>query len=72
MLQAAPNGKSWIDSSTLMLRLQIPQIWSGLRPMEYSAKEDDDMDMGMKSREALNKASKTRISLLTGAKLTRL
>ncbi|CAD7797868.1 hypothetical protein CHRY9390_00241 [Chryseobacterium aquaeductus] len=54
-----PSGKSWIDSSTLMLRLQIPQIWSGLRPMEYSAKEDDDMDMGMKSREALNKSFKS-------------
>ncbi len=54
-----PNGKSWIDSSTLMLRLQIPQIWSALRPMEYSAKEDDDMDMGMKSREALNKSFKS-------------
>jgi len=53
-----PSGKSWIDSSTLMLRLQIPQIWSGLRPMEYSAKEDDDIDMGMKSREALIKAFK--------------
>lgn len=53
-----PSGKSWIDSSTLMLRLQIPQIWSGLRPMEYSAKEDDDIDMGMKSREALTKAFK--------------
>ncbi|MCX8533150.1 DUF1800 domain-containing protein [Chryseobacterium luquanense] len=53
-----PSGKSWIDSSTLMLRLQIPQIWSGLRPMEYSAKEDDDMDMGMKSREALIKSFK--------------
>lgn len=54
-----PSGKSWIDSSTLMLRLQIPQIWSGLRPMEYSAKEDDDIDMGMKSREALIKAFKS-------------
>ncbi|UOE37365.1 DUF1800 domain-containing protein [Chryseobacterium oryzae] len=53
-----PNGKSWIDSSSLMLRMQIPQIWSGIRPMEYSAKEDDDMDMGMKSREALNKSFK--------------
>lgn len=53
-----PSGKSWIDSSTLMLRLQIPQIWSGLRPMEYSAKEDDDIDMGMKSKEALIKAFK--------------
>ncbi|WP_300685114.1 DUF1800 domain-containing protein [Chryseobacterium sp.] len=54
-----PNGKSWIDSSTLMLRLQVPQIWSGLRPLEYSPREDDDIDMGMKSREtALNKTFK--------------
>ncbi|MCS3868803.1 uncharacterized protein (DUF1800 family) [Chryseobacterium ginsenosidimutans] len=44
-----PNGKSWIDSSTLMLRLQIPQIWSGLRPLDYRPKEDDDLDMGMKN-----------------------
>lgn len=54
-----PNGKSWIDSSTLMLRLQIPQIWSGLRPLEYSPRQDDDIDMGMKSRETtLNKSFK--------------
>lgn len=47
-----PGGKSWIDSSTLMLRLQIPQIWSGLRPLDYRPKEDDDLDMGLKSRSA--------------------
>lgn len=44
-----PNGKSWIDSSTLMLRLQIPQIWSGLRPLDYRPKSDDDLDMGLKN-----------------------
>ncbi|KQS93134.1 DUF1800 domain-containing protein [Chryseobacterium sp. Leaf394] len=53
-----PSGKSWIDSSTLMLRLQIPQIWSGLRPLDLSPKEDDDVEMGMKSREALKKSFK--------------
>ncbi|MGH1516025.1 DUF1800 domain-containing protein [Chryseobacterium sp. JK1] len=54
-----PNGKSWIDSSTLMLRLQVPQIWSGLRPLEYTPRQDDDIDMGMKSKEtALNKTFK--------------
>ncbi|WP_223607251.1 DUF1800 family protein [Chryseobacterium sp. OSA05B] len=54
-----PNGKSWIDSSTLLVRLQIPQIWSGLRPLEYSPRQDDDIDMGMKSREtAVNKSFK--------------
>lgn len=64
-----PNGKSWIDSSTLMLRLQIPQIWSGLRPMEYAAKEDDDMDMGMKSREALNKSFKNPNMIIDWSKV---
>jgi len=51
-----PSGKSWIDSSTLMLRLQIPQIWSGLRPLEVAPRQDDDIDMGMKSREAMKKS----------------
>ncbi len=46
-----PSGKSWIDSSTLMLRLQLPQIWSGLRPLELEAKADDDVDMGMKRKQ---------------------
>lgn len=44
-----PSGNSWIDSSTLMLRLQIPQIWSGLRPLELKPKSDDDIEMGMKN-----------------------
>lgn len=47
-----PGGKSWIDSSTLMLRLQIPQIWSGLRPLDYQPKEDDDLTMDLKTRSA--------------------
>lgn len=53
-----PSGKSWIDSSSLMLRLQIPQIWSGLRPLEVAPRQDDDIDMGMKSREAMKKSFK--------------
>lgn len=44
-----PSGKAWIDSSSLMLRLQIPQIWSGLRPLEFEPKSDDDVEMGMKN-----------------------
>lgn len=46
-----PSGKSWIDSSTLMLRLQLPQIWSGLKPLDLEAKADDDIDMGMKMKQ---------------------
>lgn len=53
-----PSGKSWIDSSTLMLRLQIPQIWSGLRPLDFEPKSDDDMEMGMKNAQNRYKSFK--------------
>ena len=53
-----PSGNSWIDSSTLMLRLQIPQIWSGLRPLELEAKSDDDVEMGLKNNQMRNKGFK--------------
>lgn len=41
-----PGGTNWIDSSTMMLRLKIPQIISGIRPLDYTIKEDDDINMG--------------------------
>ena len=53
-----PSGNSWIDSSTLMLRLQIPQIWSGLRPLKLEAKSDDDVEMGLKNNQMRNKGFK--------------
>ena len=30
-----------------MLRLKIPQIWSGIISLDYAPKDDDDMNMGM-------------------------
>ncbi|SFI48837.1 DUF1800 domain-containing protein [Halpernia frigidisoli] len=42
-----PSGEAWIDSSTLFLRMQLPQIWSGLRPLDVQPKADDDLEMGM-------------------------
>ena len=53
-----PSGKSWIDSSTLMLRLKMPQIWSGLKPLEVEPKSDDDVEMGMKSAQKQTKGFK--------------
>lgn len=53
-----PAGKSWIDSSTLMVRLQMPQIWSGLRPLNAEPKSDDDVEMGMKSAQQSVKSIK--------------
>jgi uncharacterized protein (DUF1800 family) len=42
-----PGGKSWIDSSSLMLRLRIPQILSANDAMNIMPKGDDDVQMGM-------------------------
>ncbi|MFU1856587.1 DUF1800 domain-containing protein [Sphingobacterium sp. NGMCC 1.201703] len=53
-----PSGKAWIDSSTLLLRMQIPQIWTGLRPLDLDAQNDDDLDMGLKQSRALSKVYK--------------
>ncbi len=41
-----PGGKSWIDSSTLMLRLRIPQIMTANEAINIQPKSDDDTMMG--------------------------
>ncbi|MDR2275034.1 MAG: DUF1800 domain-containing protein [Sphingobacterium sp.] len=53
-----PSGKAWIDSSTLLLRMQIPQIWTGLRPLDLDPQQDDDLDMGLKQNRKLTKGFK--------------
>lgn len=41
-----PGGKSWIDSSSLMLRLRIPQILTANEMPDIRPKADDDVMMG--------------------------
>lgn len=43
-----PGGKNWIDSSSLMLRLRIPQLIKDDNSFEIQVKDDDDQQMGMK------------------------
>lgn len=54
------GGKNWIDSSTLMLRLRIPQIITANEAIQIQTKRDDDVMMGQmaqnKMREQLNKS----------------
>ena len=45
-----PGGKHWIDSSSLMLRLQIPRILYTSDAINMNPKEDDDLMMGMKEQ----------------------
>ena len=42
-----PGGKSWIDSSSLMLRLRIPQILAANDAINIMPKGDDDVQMGI-------------------------
>ncbi|WP_164122637.1 MULTISPECIES: DUF1800 family protein [Sphingobacterium] len=42
-----PSGKNWLDSSTLMVRLQLPQIIAGAVTANLRTKSDDDTNMGL-------------------------
>jgi uncharacterized protein (DUF1800 family) len=48
-----PGGKSWIDSSTLMLRLRIPQIITANESISIRPKRDDDAMMGQMTEEKM-------------------
>lgn len=50
-----PGGKNWIDSSSLMLRLRIPQIFSANDAVDIMAKADDDVQMGQMMQAAAKK-----------------
>ena len=46
-----PGGKNWIDSSTLMVRLQVPQVFSAKESISIQPKTDDDVNMGQMMEE---------------------
>lgn len=50
-----PGGKNWIDSSTLMLRLQIPQVFTSKESISIRPKTDDDINMGQMVEEKVRK-----------------
>lgn len=50
------GGRSWIDSSTLMLRLQLPMIIAGSELLQVVPKSDDDVNMGRSNDSILTKA----------------
>jgi uncharacterized protein (DUF1800 family) len=50
-----PGGKTWIDSSTLMMRMRIPQMINDKDEFNVRPKDDDDQMMGRKDDEMKNK-----------------
>ncbi len=53
-----PGGKNWIDSSSLMLRLSIPQVLTNTNEFSVKPKDDDDTMMGMQGAQAAGAKSK--------------
>ncbi|WP_316736721.1 DUF1800 domain-containing protein [Pedobacter aquatilis] len=48
------GGKNWIDGSTLMLRLKLPQLIMNNEMIVVNTKSDDDINMGMASNAQAN------------------
>jgi uncharacterized protein (DUF1800 family) len=46
-----PGGRSWIDSSTLMMRMRIPQLINDTDEFNIRPKSDDDQMMGRSDDE---------------------
>ena len=46
-----PGGKHWIDSSSLMLRMQLPKVIDQSDVIMTRPKDDDDLMMGMRDPE---------------------
>jgi len=64
-----PGGKTWIDSSTLMVRLQLPQVLAAKESINVTAKNDDDVNMGMVKEEQL-RISRNKAYVSKGASAT--
>jgi uncharacterized protein (DUF1800 family) len=56
-----PGGKTWIDSSTLMMRMRIPQMINDKDEFNVRPKDDDDQMMGRKDDEMENKSDSNRM-----------
>lgn len=54
-----PGGKTWIDGSSLLLRMRLPQMINTGEEFEIGLKTDDDTEMGQarKITQALNRFS---------------
>jgi uncharacterized protein (DUF1800 family) len=64
-----PGGKNWIDSSSLMLRLRLPQLIHDDESINLAPKSDDDQQMGMK--EEGNDGANRKAQKMNGNKLVK-
>jgi uncharacterized protein (DUF1800 family) len=53
-----PGGRHWIDSSSLMLRMQVPRMINQSASFLLRPKDDDDQMMGMRDQDIPRKLKK--------------
>lgn len=58
-----PGGKNWIDSSSLMFRMRIPQILTNADEFLIRPKDDDDAMMGMEGVDKKPKANQLHVTV---------
>jgi uncharacterized protein (DUF1800 family) len=56
-----PGGKNWIDSSSLMLRLRIPQMIYASELLHMKPKDDDDQMMGRMDSATASKSPNKKV-----------
>jgi uncharacterized protein (DUF1800 family) len=56
-----PGGKSWIDSSTLMFRMRLPQLINDQDELNVRPKTDDDQQMGRMEEATVMASSKKAV-----------
>lgn len=57
-----PGGTNWIDSSSLLLRMRLPQLVALAEPFHINTKADDDMQMG-RMQDGMGKQALNRFKL---------
>jgi uncharacterized protein (DUF1800 family) len=53
-----PGGKTWIDSSSLMMRMRLPQLINDEDEINIKPKDDDDQMMGRANPDKMNPEGK--------------
>ncbi|MBS4043534.1 MAG: DUF1800 domain-containing protein [Chitinophagaceae bacterium] len=60
-----PGGKNWIDSSSLMIRLQLPKLLKDDESFTINTKSDDDQQMGMREMYSMQTNMPNRFKIKT-------
>ena len=58
-----PGGKNWIDSSALMFRMRLPQIFTNADEFLINPKNDDDVMMGNEGADKRYKPNKLNVTV---------